>query len=145
LLIAGNEFDALQLDGDVSMEIDMATRLLELRKKSGFSQEKVSEILGVTRQAVSKWENGQGLPDANNLVELGALYNVSVDYLLTGKTNVLEEHISTPDPAITEPEKSNKYTGKRLLFFLLGFAGISIITVLFLFLLTFLLKTFFGG
>lgn len=122
------------------MEIDMSVRLLELRKKMGNSQEKISEILGVTRQAVSKWENGQGLPDAINLLELSKLYNVSTDYLLTGETNKPKAYKSR-----VEGEKVKASPGKHLLFFLLGFAGVSLIAVLSLFLFTLLLKTFLGG
>lgn len=121
------------------MEIKMSVRLLELRKKTGNSQEKVSEILGVTRQAVSKWENGQGLPDVNNLLELSKLYNVSADYLLTGKINESEAYMP-----ITGAQEVKPSSLKRLLLFLLGFAGVSVIAVLFIFLLTFLTKLYFG-
>lgn len=119
------------------MGIDMSARLVELRKKTGYSQEKVSEVLGVTRQAISKWENGQGLPEANNLLELSRLYHVSVDYLLTGELN--EPEAASPT---TGAEKTTTSATKRLLIFLLGFAGVSIIGAMFLFLLTFLLRSF---
>lgn len=122
------------------MEIDMSERLLALRKKMGYSQEKVSELLGVTRQAISKWENSQGLPDLNNLLELSRLYNVSADYLLTGKIEQSKEPLSA-----IEPEKLRISPSKKLLLFLLGFAGVSVIAALFIFLLTLLTKSFFGG
>ncbi len=56
--------------------------LLELREKVGFSQEKLAQQLGVSRQAVSKWETGQSTPDVDKLVALSRLYGVSVDGLL---------------------------------------------------------------
>ena len=48
--------------------MDIAGRLQELRKKAGYSQEQVAELLGLSRQAVSKWESGQGKPDIDNIV-----------------------------------------------------------------------------
>ncbi len=68
--------------------MELLTRLQELRKKYGYSQEQLSEMLGVSRQAVSKWESGQTTPDINNLMKLSEIYNVSTDYLLFGKENV---------------------------------------------------------
>lgn len=56
--------------------------LLLLREKAGLSQEKLAEKLGVSRQAVSKWETGQSTPDVDKLMALSRLYGVSVDSLL---------------------------------------------------------------
>lgn len=64
------------------MDIKISERLYELRKKSGFSQEELSERIGVSRQAISKWERGESFPDTENLILLSKLYNVSVDHLL---------------------------------------------------------------
>lgn len=57
-------------------------KLQFLRKQKGFSQEKLSEQLNVSRQAISKWELGESLPDTENVVKLGNLFSVSLDYLL---------------------------------------------------------------
>lgn len=119
------------------MEIDMANRLLELRKDLGYSQEKLAESLGVTRQAVSKWENGQGLPDAGNLLEISKLYCVSVDYLLTG--------VRQTQPAAPAPTPKGISPFRVLALVLLGFAGVSLVGVLFIFLLALLTSTAFGG
>ena len=64
------------------MNIEIANRLYELRKKNGLSQEELASKLGLSRQAVSKWERAEASPDTDNLVELAKLYNVSLDELL---------------------------------------------------------------
>lgn len=57
-------------------------KLMALRKKAGMSQEELADRLGVSRQAVSRWELGATLPDAPNLLKLSDLFGVSIDYLL---------------------------------------------------------------
>lgn len=52
------------------------------RKKNGLSQEDLADKLGVSRQAISRWELGSTMPDATNLLQLSDLFGVSVDYLL---------------------------------------------------------------
>lgn len=70
------------------MNILNADKLVELRKKNGLSQEKLAEKLGVSRQAVSRWERAESSPDINNYVQLSQLYNISLDELLdTGISN----------------------------------------------------------
>lgn len=64
------------------MNIKTANRLLEYRKKAGFSQEELAEKIGVSRQAVSKWERSEASPDTDNLVMLAELYGVSLDEML---------------------------------------------------------------
>lgn len=56
--------------------------LLTLRKKFHFTQEEVAEKIGVTRQAVAKWENWETVPDIYNCKALANLYNVSLDDLI---------------------------------------------------------------
>lgn len=64
------------------MNIEIANRLAELRKKSGLSQEQLAERLGLSRQAVSKWERAEASPDTDNLICLARIYGVSLDDLL---------------------------------------------------------------
>ena len=52
------------------------------RKQAGISQEKMAELIGVSRQAVTKWENGTGTPDIENLVAIAELFQISLDELL---------------------------------------------------------------
>lgn len=67
----------------------ISDNLTSLRKLSRMSQEEVAEKIGVSRQAVAKWESGATTPDINNCIELATLYGVSMDDLVnyTGKTN----------------------------------------------------------
>ena len=57
-------------------------KLMDLRKKAAMSQEELADRLGVSRQAVSRWELGSTLPDAPNLLKLSDLFGVSIDWLL---------------------------------------------------------------
>ena len=67
------------------MDLAMAQRLVDRRKAGGFSQEALPAQLGVSRQAVSKWERSESSPDTDNLIALAALYGVSLDELLYGE------------------------------------------------------------
>ncbi len=65
--------------------MEFQQRLYELRKQSGLSQEGLADLLGVSRQAVQKWEAGTSRPDLDNLAALAQYFNVSLDYLVTGQ------------------------------------------------------------
>lgn len=60
-------------------------KLIRLRKREGLSQEALAEILGVSRQAVSRWEQGTALPDGGKLLPCARHFGVSVDWLLDEK------------------------------------------------------------
>ena len=60
-------------------------RIRETRRSRGYTQEYLAELLGVSRQAVSKWEKGQTCPDMQNMVALSEVLGVSLDYLISGK------------------------------------------------------------
>ena len=62
----------------------LAQRIKELRTRNGFSQAALADRLHVSRQAVTKWEAGRGIPDVDNLRAMAALFGVSVDHLLDG-------------------------------------------------------------
>ena len=64
------------------MNLEIAGRLTQLRKAKELSQEELASRLGVSRQAVSKWERGESSPDLDNLMALAALYGCSLDQLL---------------------------------------------------------------
>ena len=57
-------------------------KIIKHRKSNGWSQEDLAEKLNVSRQAISRWENGTALPDAQNLLQISKLFGVSADYLL---------------------------------------------------------------
>ena len=60
----------------------LGQKLKEIRKRFGLSQESLAEIMYVSRQAITKWETDEGLPDVSNLQELSKVFNLTVDYLL---------------------------------------------------------------
>ncbi|MBR4425284.1 MAG: helix-turn-helix transcriptional regulator [Oscillospiraceae bacterium] len=60
----------------------LADKIIDQRKKNGWSQEELAEQLGVSRQTVSKWEGAQSVPDMGRVVQLSTLFGVSTDYLL---------------------------------------------------------------
>jgi transcriptional regulator with XRE-family HTH domain len=64
------------------MTLENAARLAQMRHQHGYSQEELAEKLGVSRQAVSKWERAESAPDTDNLIALSRLYGVSLDTLL---------------------------------------------------------------
>ncbi len=58
------------------------TKLEKLRKEAGYTQEQLSEMLDISRQAISRWESGAAYPETEKLIKLGELYGCSMDYLL---------------------------------------------------------------
>lgn len=69
--------------------MDLADKIIALRKKKGWSQEELAEKTGVSRQAVSKWEGAQSVPDLSKILLLSEIFEVSTDYLL--KDDMTEE------------------------------------------------------
>ena len=74
----------------------LAHKIIRLRKKHGWSQEELANKLNVSRQAVSKWEGIQSIPDIPKILQLGELFGVTIDYLLKDE---IEEEIYTADKA----------------------------------------------
>ena len=74
-----------------------ADTLSSLRKKNGWSQEELAEKLGVSRQAVSKWESAQTVPDLDKILLMARLFGVSTDYLLKDEIEQ-EEHVGDGEP-----------------------------------------------
>ncbi len=84
------------------MNIEIANRLVNLRKENGLSQEQLAEKIGVSRQAVSKWERSEASPDTDNIILLARLYNISLDELLR-----TEDEIPTDSDMPQEEETGN--------------------------------------
>ena len=84
--------------------MEFQQRLNELRRQAGLTQEGLADLLGVTRQAVQKWESGASRPDLENLAALARYFNVSLDYLVTGQESVSDG----PEPVSVV---NNYYTG----------------------------------
>lgn len=66
----------------------LSDKLYELRRKSGLSQEQLAEQLNVSRQAISKWESGQSVPETEKLLAISAFFDVSLDCLMKGDIEV---------------------------------------------------------
>ena len=93
------------------MTIEIADRLVKLRKKYGYSQEELADKLGLSRQAVSKWERAEASPDTDNLICLAKLYGVSLDELLATDEDIdtiVEEQVKEEAPAQDAQEEVKK-------------------------------------
>ena len=77
----------------------LADKIIDLRKKAGWSQEELADKLGVSRQSVSKWEGAQSIPDMNKILQLSELFGVSTDYLL-------KDNLEAPEP-LAAPEDAD--------------------------------------
>ena len=80
----------------------LSDKIVGLRKSNGMSQEDLAEKLDVSRQAISRWESGAAMPDANNILQLSKLFDVTTDYLLN------DDYQSDNDlPKIKEVQNDN--------------------------------------
>lgn len=84
------------------MTIDTANRLVALRRERGLSQEDLAAQLGISRQAISKWERGEASPDVDNLIGLARFYGVTVDELLGEKPLSGEAYAPEAEPFAEE-------------------------------------------
>ena len=99
-----------------------AEKLKSIRKQAGISQEKLAEKLGVSRQAVTKWETDAGIPDIENIKAISALFDISIDELLGNErteqktTGYLFESVTEYD--IDQPKRYDIKLGgaKKLMF-----------------------------
>lgn len=73
------------------MNVEIAQRLASMRREKGYSQEELAARLGLSRQAVSKWERAESSPDTGNLVALAKLYGVTVDELLRVEEDIEDD------------------------------------------------------
>lgn len=72
----------------------LADKIIKLRKKNGWTQEELADRMNVSRQAVSKWESAQTIPDLEKILQLGRLFGVTTDYLLKDE---IEDEVFTED------------------------------------------------
>lgn len=85
------------------MGYEFADRLIEMRRAKGLSQEELARELGLSRQAVSKWERAESAPDIGNLVALSSIYEVSLDELVRGTAEAEDEAGALQAQASQEP------------------------------------------
>ena len=98
------------------MTIEIADRLVKLRKKYGYSQEELADKLGLSRQAVSKWERAEASPDTDNLICLAKLYGVSLDELLATDEDIdtiVKEQVKEEKKEDEPNEESSKSSEKK--------------------------------
>lgn len=93
--------------------MNMADRIQYLRKARGMSQEELADIIGVSRQAVSKWESEQSTPDPEKIIILSEVFEVTTDYILKG----------------IEPAKEKEEKGKELASRILYIASTALIAI----------------
>lgn len=94
-------------------DMNVADRIQNLRKIKGISQEQLAEAIGVSRQAVSKWESEQSTPDLEKIVLMSDFFDVTTDYLLKGiePTNEIE-HMTVGD--VLDKKILTDTNGKRM-------------------------------
>lgn len=73
--------------------MNIADRIQNLRKTKGISQEQLADVVGVSRQAVSKWESEQTIPDIEKVVIMSEYFGVTTDYILKGIEPVEEKSV----------------------------------------------------
>lgn len=71
--------------------MSIGERIVQLRSQKNMSQGQLAQSLGVSRQAISKWENDQSSPDTIHLIKLSDILDTEVEYLATGRKPVYEE------------------------------------------------------
>lgn len=91
--------------------MQFSEKLLLLRKEKGMSQEKLAEIIHVSRQAISKWELGTATPDTDNLVRISKYFQVPVEYMLLDSVDCIENYKEIK--SITKEDRIQKYIKKR--------------------------------
>ena len=84
----------------------LSEKLYTLRKKSGLSQEQLAEQLSVSRQAISKWESGQSVPESDKLIVISHYFHVSLDYLL-------KEEVEQPTTTEKSDAETSAHTNDR--------------------------------
>ncbi|MBO5065195.1 MAG: helix-turn-helix transcriptional regulator [Clostridia bacterium] len=100
------------------MDNNLGLKLQETRKRNKLSQEALAEKLGVSRQAISKWERGESAPDTENLIALSRIYGVSIDELLgndsqPAKADLYEEPVDEITPEYDVPQSEEKLSFKE--------------------------------
>ena len=105
----------------------IADRIQSLRKSKGMSQEELADRIGVSRQAVSKWESEQATPDLDKVVIMSDIFEVTTDYLLKGIEPVKTDDHKTMADVLDQrilTEKNSKRAKTAVKWFLLGFGAL---------------------
>ena len=100
-------------------------RLAQLRREHDYTQEQLAELIGVSRQTISKWETGAANPDIEKLMQLSKLYNCSVDYMVGNKINSKQNEEFKPQ---SKKKNNIKKYGLAIIFLLI--LAVSVISVI---------------
>ena len=109
--------------------MNIGQRLFELRKKKNLSQEEVADILGVSRQTISKWETDASTPDFDKIIPICNLYEITSDELLSGIKNEKDEVLDNKINDNNEENKKQKRTLGLVIGIFLYFLAIAWIMV----------------
>lgn len=104
----------------VTIPMTLGKRIQKGRKEAGLSQEELAELLGVSRQAVSKWENDNGYPEMEKIVRLGQIYQVSLDYLVGNKQDSSVEDVTSKGWYVSNELAESFLTYQRTKFMKIG-------------------------
>ncbi|MDE6661671.1 MAG: helix-turn-helix domain-containing protein [Anaeroplasmataceae bacterium] len=96
--------------------IKMGNFLTELRKEKDLSQTDLAEIIGVTFQAVSKWERGEAIPDISILEKLASFYSVSIDEIIKGEVSVKQIHKQEVIVETIQSKEENGFLHQKRIF-----------------------------
>lgn len=91
--------------------MSIGERITELRKQQNLSQGQLASALGISRQAVSKWENGAAVPDALNMIHLAEALDTDIEFLSTGRRN----YSRRPPVVVTEVKVVEKLVEKPVI------------------------------
>lgn len=100
----------------------LGEKIKDLRKKANITQEELAEKIGVSRQAVTKWESDIGLPDIENLKAIATLFNISIDELLDYKKEILGDIVLEEKYSLEGIKKEGRARHKEEQFILNKFA-----------------------
>ena len=108
---------AINYGKGVGMRMILADKIIDERKKNGWSQEELADKLGVSRQSVSKWEGAQSVPDLQRILDMSKLFGVSTDYLLKddAEARPVSEASEDTDSAMrrVSMEEANAFLGEN--------------------------------
>ena len=87
---------------DKGVNMILADKIINMRKKAGWSQEELAEQLGVSRQSVSKWESSQSVPDMDKIVRMSDIFSVSTDFLLKDELSMDDQipQVQSSEPGL---------------------------------------------
>lgn len=108
--------------------MELNQQLSMLRQKHGYSQARLAEVLGVSRQAISRWETGAAIPSSENLIQLSKLYQIPLDIILCTQDIAQHEIVKPTAPIEKSQETKSSYPFK--INRLLAICAVSVILVI---------------